>query len=421
MPKITKRLVDTLKPSSAGKDVFVWDEGDGSLKGFGIRIKPSGSAAYFVQYRNKEGRTRRLVLGKVTVLAAEEARVDAKLKLAAVQRGEDPSAERHAIRQSITVSDLCDLYIQDVEGRIKPTTLKNDKSRIECHVKPLLGRKTVRSLRIEDLEKFQLDVANGKTAKARTTKGRSGLQTGGRGVAARSLGMLGTVLEFAKRRRIITDNPARSVRKFEDKKDNRYLSWDEISALGKIMREHETENATGIAIVRALLLTGCRKQEIQGLPWDWLDLEAKCVRFKDTKTGAQMRVLGEAAIQLLKSQPKSTNNPKWVFPSEKEKRCFVGTPKVFMRLCQKAKIENIKLHSLRHTFASVAAEMGYTELTIAGLIGHSKRGVTARYAHIPDAALLSAADNVSSKIADALDGKIDKPKHTQKSKSDARS
>lgn len=417
MPKITKRTVDALKPNPAGKDVFFWDSGDGAIKGFGVRMKPSGAASYLVQYRNKEGRTRRLVLGPTSVLTAEEARTRAGNKLKEVEGGGDPSADRHAIRKSITVTELCDLYIKDAEarageeGEIKHSTLKMDKSRIECHIKPLIGRLSVRSLTVEDVEGLQNDIAAGKTAKKREKKGRSGLLTGGRGVAARTVGMLGTILEFAKRRKVIKENPARSVKKFEGGKNKRFLSQAELKALGEAMNNAATENKAAIAAIRALLLTGCRKNEILGLPWAWLDVTAKCIRFADTKSGAQIRPIGKSAVEHFKLQPKAKDSKgdesPWIFPAAQGDGHFVGLPRVLERLCKTAKIKDVTLHVLRHTFAASAAELGFSELTIAGLLGHTLASVTARYSHIPDSALVIAADRVSARITAALEGRED--------------
>jgi len=115
MPKLSKRTVDAIRPDPTGRDVFVWDSGDGALKGFGVRMKPSGAAAWLVQYRTKEGRTRRLVLGKLSVLTPDEARTIAGEKLKEVTKGGDPSAERHRTRrEALTISELADLYV--VEG-----------------------------------------------------------------------------------------------------------------------------------------------------------------------------------------------------------------------------------------------------------------------------------------------------------------
>jgi len=408
MAKITKRVVDLLRPDTSGLDVFKWDAGDGALKGFGVRVKPSGAKSYFVQYRNSEGRTRRLVLGRVGELTPDQARELASDRLKQVRLGGDPSAERHAARAGITVAEVCDLYLADAKGRIKATTLAMDRSRIECHVKPLIGRRAVAGLTRRDIERFQADVAAGKTAKPRKEKGRSGRTAGGRGVASRTVGMLGAIFEFAKRHGTIEDNPARGIRRFADNKLRRFLNADELRALGVAMRkaQREGENPTGIAAIRALLLTGCRRNEILALPWDWLDAKSRCIRFEDTKSGAQLRPLGEAASKYLAAQPKQDGCP-WIFKADIGNGHFVGLPRVLTRLCKLAGLKDVTIHTLRHSFAAAAAELGFSELTIAGLLGHSVPGVTARYAHVPDSALVAAADRVSARIAAALDGKRD--------------
>jgi len=232
MPKITKRVVDSLRTDRSGKDVSVWDAGDGALKGFGIRLKPSGVGSFLIQYRNAEGRTRRMVVGKIGTLTAEEARVIARDKLAAATKGADPSAERRAVRGATTVSELCDLYLANADGRIKASTLAMDRSRITTHVKPLIGRLTVRSLTAADIERMKTDIIAGKTAAPRKKEGRGGVATGGVGVASRTLGMVATILEYSiKPLQIIKDNPARGVRKPADGKQRRFLTLEEIGKL----------------------------------------------------------------------------------------------------------------------------------------------------------------------------------------------
>jgi integrase len=408
MPKITKRFVDTIRPGPIGRDVFAWDAGDGALKGFGVRVKPSGVASYLIQYRNREGRTRRLVLGRVGELTPDEARKFAADRLRDARKGADPSAERHAARGAITVGEICDLYLTDAKSRIKASTLAMDRSRIDCHVKPLLGGRAVAGLTQRDIERFQADIAAGKTARPRRKTGRSGKTTGGRGVAARAVGMLGTILEFAKRHGAVAENPARGVRRFPDNKRRRFLSPDELAALGAAMREAENngENRTGIAAIRALLLTGCRRNEVLALPWTWLDANARCIRFEDSKSGAQIRPIGAGAAQYMASQPRRKDNP-WVFPANHGGGHLIGLPRVLGRLCARAKLKNVTVHTLRHSFAATAAEIGFSTLTIAGLLGHSVPGVTARYAHVPDGTLLAAADRVSARIAAALEGQCE--------------
>lgn len=407
MPKITKRIVDTLKPDPSGRELLVWDA---EMRGFGVRMMPSGVASYFVYYRTAEGRQRKLVLGRVGTLTPEEARQRAREKLTEASKGADPSAERHKVRKAITVSELCDLYLADAEGRVKPTTLAANKGAFETHVKPLIGRRTVRELTHEDIVKLQVDIVAGRTAKPR--QGRGGVTTGGKGVAARTIVVFSSALEFARKRKIVRENVARDVHRPAPGRQRRFLTLKEIGTLGAAMRTAldlgETE--TGIAAVRFLLLSGCRRMEALALPVAWIDEAGGCIRFGDTKTGAQLRPIGRSAFAVL-GRVASRNG--WAFPAVRGKGHFVGLPKVLNRLCTRAKLEGVTVHVLRHSFAATAAEMGFSELTIAGLLGHRISSVTARYAHVPDTALVVAADRVSARIAAALSGETEKGKVVQ--------
>jgi integrase len=406
MPKITKRIVDGLRPDAEGKEALVWDS---ELKGFGVRMMPSGVASYFVYYRTGEGRQRKLVLGRVGTLTPEQARALARDKLGEAAKGADPSAERHQRRGALTITELCDLYLEDAAPRVKASTLAMDRSRIETHVKPLIGRHSLPSLTTDDVVKMQADIAGGKSAKAKE-KGRGGKTTGGKGVASRTVGMLGTILEFARRRKMIKENVARGVQRLPEGKQTRFLTLAEIGKLGKAMQEAEdTENPTALAAIRFFLLTGCRRMEVLALPLAWVDEDHRCIRFRDAKgirarevgSRIEIRVLGRDALQTLEGVTRPEGSP-WVFPAGRGDGHFVGLPNVLERLCSRAKLEGVTLHVLRHTFAATAAGMGFSELTIAGLLGHKVPGVTARYAHVPDSALRAAADQVAEKIAKAL-------------------
>ena len=407
--KITKRMIDGLGPDPDGKDQFYWDR---ELRGFGVRVLTSSaggtqrisSASYLVQYLTAEGRTRRLKLAAVGELPPDEARALARDKLGEVAKGGDPSADRHKARHAATVAEVCDAYLSDAIGRVKPSTLAMDRSRIETHVKPLIGRRPAVSLTLEDIERLQGDIASGKTSKARA--GRGGATTGGRGVAARTVGMLGTILEFAKRRRLIEENPARGVKKFPDGRQRRFLTLAEQAQLGKAMGDAIVagENPAAVACVRFLLLTGLRRMEALSLPWEWVDLNARCLRLGDSKTGFAIRPMGAEAARVLTDLPRVANSA-WVFAGSDPAKHLVGLPKVLDRLCLRAGLEGVTLHVLRHSHAATAAEMGFSELTIAGLLGHRVAGVTARYSHLSDPALLVAADRVSGRIAAALDGR----------------
>ncbi|MBK5265288.1 MAG: site-specific integrase [Alphaproteobacteria bacterium] len=401
MPKITKRIVEAVS-SNVDRQTFTWDS---ELRGFGVRMLPSGSGSYIVQYRNGEGRSRRMVLGSISVLTPEQARDLAREKLYLVRKGDDPLSDRQNMRTSATVREVCDWYLKEAEagrllGRkrkpVAPSTLALDRSRIDQHVKPLLANRSVRGLSIADLERFQADIKAGKTARDR--KGRGGVTSGGAGVAGRTIGMLHTIFEQAARWNIIETNPARGIRKISvDVKRERRLSIDELWRLGTALREHESESPVAVAAIKLMLLSGFRRMEALGLERSWIDENGGCVRFPNTKTGPQVRALGETALSLIQSQP-LRDGCSYVFPGDFGDGHFVGVPRVLQRICVAAGIEGITPHALRHTFASIAGELGFSELTICALLGHASRGVTQRYIHIDKATKL-AADDVSNAIA----------------------
>ncbi len=408
MTKLTKRTIDALKPDPR-RDTFLWD---GELRGFGVRVKPSGTKTFMIQYRNLEGRTRRCVIGQYGVLTVEQARDMAQKKLAAVIDGADPSAERHAIRQGFTVSALCDWYLTEAEagrliGRnrrpIKASSLSGDRSRIALHIKPLIGNRVVSQLKLADIERLQGDIPAGRTARARKI-GRGGQTAGGIGVAARAISTLRSLLNHARRLGLIEVSPATGVRIMAPQKLKRYLSAGEIRHLGKVMTqmEREGEHPTGLAAIRVMLLTGFRRMEVLAMRKEWVQPDDNLVRFPDTKSGPQIRVAGDAAMTVLEAQALRSHS-HYIFPADWGDGHFIGVVRVLQRVCMRAGLDEVTPHTLRHSFASMAAAQGFSELTISGLLGHAPRGVTQRYVHL-DTALIIAADQVAAEIARLLDG-----------------
>ena len=420
--KLTKRVVDALaapKPSRGGvkvRESFVWDR---ELRGFGVQVMPTGLKSFVVQYRTPTGRNKRTVIGRYGLMTVEEARQIALEKLVVVSRGLDPEEQDEAkAAAALTVADICDWYLDEAEaGRIvgrrrrpiKPSTLRMDRSRIDAHIKPLLGKRQIGSLKLGDIEGAQADIAAGKTSKARVGS-RGGVTTGGEGVAARTMSSLHAIFEHAVRLGKINANPAKGVRRMASTARIRRLSRAEIGKLGEALHKAtaDGEHPKGIAAIRFLLLTGFRRMEALGLQRAWLDEEEGSIRFPDTKSGAQTRVIGDAAIKVLVAQPQIGKSP-FFFPADWGDGHFIGLVRVLDRVCAMAKLEDVTPHTLRHTFASIAAELGFSELTIAALLGHAARGVTQRYIHI-DEALMMTSDKVAEEIADLLDGRAPAPR-----------
>ncbi|WP_374254153.1 tyrosine-type recombinase/integrase [Xanthobacter sp.] len=411
MEKITKRRLDALNPSKVGiqgSEQFLWD---GELRGFGVRVSPAGLKSFIVQYRSPEGRHRRTVIGRYGLMTVEQAREVARDVLTAVAKGLDPKLAATK-PDELTVGAVCDWYLAEAEaGRIlgkrrrpiKASTLAMDRSRIDAHIKPLLGKRIIGTLKLGDVEGAQADIAAGKTSKGRTGS-RGGATTGGEGVAARTMSTLHSILEHAVRLGKIQSNPAKGVRRLASIPRDRRLSRAEIERLGRAMRtaEQDGEHPTGLAAIRFFLMTGLRRMEGLALERAWLNDEEGSIRFPDTKSGAQTRVIGRAAVDLLLAQPQTGS--RFFFSADWGDGHFVGVVRVLDRVCATARLEDVTPHTLRHTFASVAGDLGFSELTIAALLGHAARGVTQRYIHI-DEALRLTADRVAVEMADILDSK----------------
>jgi integrase len=410
MPKLTKRYLDTLKPRPDG-DLFAWD---GELRGFGIRIKPSGAASFIVQYRTPQGRTRRMAFAKYGTLAPDEARAKARKLLAEVENGGDPSAQRHEARSALTVADLCERYLEAARsglvttrfGRAKrASTVAIDEGRISRHIVPILGAKIANSLTRPDVQRMADAIAAGKTATVVKTKRRGVARvTGGAGTATRIVGLFGGIWSWAEKRGFVSvANPAHRLELRADRAGDRVVSAEELARLGATLRAREAEVPMASAALRLIALTGLRRGEAYGLRWSEIDLDGDCLRLADSKTGRSMRALGKAAVIHLRAIPRL--HDELVFPS-RSGNGPADLKKQIASIFDGAGLSDARGRDLRRTFASTAADEGYGDATIGELLGHARRGVTARhYIRRPDAALIAAATRVAQAISDALDGR----------------
>ncbi len=422
MPKLTKRFIDTRERYRTDREVFLWDD---ELAGFGVRLKPrpSRAAIYFIQYRNAEGDTRRLKIGSVGQgLTPDEAREAARAELGqaaksrtpqGIKAGElDPSAARKAIAKDPTVAELCDLYLGPY-GRAwlpskKASTWATEKSNIERHIKPLIGGRKQRSLTAPDIEGFQRDVKEGKTkAVIKTKKRGKAIVEGGSAAAGRALAVLSTVLAFAVSRSppLRPDNPALKVEREKQRKRERFLSNAELAKIGEAMMglEGEGVNRTVIDALRLLLLTGCRRGEVTTLKWDHVDFDHGMLRLPDSKTGAREVPLGSAALQLLANLPR-TKGIEWVFPASRGKGSTKGLPRIWKAVLKRAGVAGVRIHDVRHTFASVSVASGEAIYLTGKVLGHREARSTERYAHVARSPIQEVADRTSARIAAALKG-----------------
>jgi len=402
MPKLTKTIVEASAPRE--KQYTVWCS---DLKGFGVYVHPSGRRTYFVDYRTADGVRRRMTIGAHGVLTTEQAR-----KLAIETMGgivlqkADPLLERRTRRASLTVAELCDRYMRAAEKGLilgrrrnrpkKASTIEIDRGRIERHIKPLLGSRLVIDLDRSDITRFVRDVAAGKTA---VKNGARVEVTGGLGTASRTAGFLGGILTYAVEEGIIPFSPAQGVKLPADGVRTRRVLPAEYKAIGAALAAPEAEFDTPQAITGAwlLVLTGCRLGEIESLRWSEVDVEGRCFRLEDSKSGPSVRPIGKEAFDVLARARRVAGNP-YVLPALRKAGHYNGLSGAWGRLMRRAGLEGVTPHTMRHSFASVAGDLGFAESTIAALLGHTGGTVTSRYVHRLDSVLVAAAEKVCSEI-----------------------
>ena len=388
----------------------IWDT---AVSGFGVRRKKGASVTYVLKYRTKGGRQRWYTIGRHGApWTPDSARDEAKVLLGKIVSGSDPSAEKMSGRNALTIAELCDQYLSDAKaGRVlkrtgtakKASTLAVDTGRIERHIKPLLGRMAVTSVTREDIEKLLHDIANGKSkAKIKTKVRGLAVVTGGKTAANRVVGLLGAIFTYAVRRRMRADNPVHGSQRFADTKRERRLSDEEYKSLGEALRNAEAAGIWPPAIAAAhfLTLTGWRKSEALGLHWKDVDLPRRTATLGDTKTGRSVRPLSRAAIQTLTNLGHSGG---LVFQATHSDNPMSGFRKFWLKIIKLGELPaDITPNTLRHSFSSLASDLGYSEPTIASMVGHKGRTQTSRYVHTADAVLLGAADKVSYETAQRM-------------------
>jgi integrase len=389
--KLTDRMVrDLAKPQAGNRIVY-----DADVKGFGARITAAGARSFVLNYRAK-GRERRHTIGRFPAWSVRTAREEAASLKRDIDRGRDPVAEREKARAAPTMAELGERYLAEhAERKKKPRSVEEDRRNLRLHVNPRLGKQTVAAVTRDD-------VADLHNAMYASPIG-----------ANRVLSLLSKMFALAETWGIRSQNsnPCRGIDRFPERERERLITAEELARLGDALSAHKGYWA-GPAAIRLLALTGMRKSEILTLRWADIDVEHGSARLPNSKTGPKTISLGAPALAVLAALPRDDNNP-YVLPAARPRHAgSAGEPQHFLQVqttweavTKAAGISNLRLHDLRHGFASVGAMGGDSLFILGKLLGHADSATTQRYAHLAADPLRAVADRISSKVAAALDGK----------------
>jgi integrase len=408
--RISKSTVDSLF-CSGGKDRdIVWDD---KLKGFGVIVYPTGLKTYVAQYR-KDGRSHRVVIGKHGRLTPDEARKEAKALLGDVEKGANPAFERRTKREAPTLDKVAEGFLAYAVAKKKTGTARGYDNALRLHILPQLGTKRLTKITHADVESLHASMSERRPQ------------------ANRTLAVLSAVWSWAARHRHVdtASNPTKGVEKYRESARERYLTKDELLRLSDALTAAETtglpysvdesnpkakhapkpENRRrkfdrhSVAAIRLLTLTGARLREILDAKWEHVDLERGMIFLPDSKTGRKPIYLSAAAAAILSALPRIDGNP-YVIPGEKTGQPRADLKRPWDAICEVAGLDGVRLHDLRHSFASVGAGASLGLPIIGKLLGHSQPSTTQRYAHLDADPMRRAVETIGSTIAAAMAGK----------------
>jgi len=408
--RITKRVVEALQPN--GSEFTVWDE---TVSGFGVRVRPTGAKSYVVVYRAGTGRgapVRRYTIAAVGKIAPERARARAKVILGAVAHGHDPASQKTTERGTPTVAELANRFMAGhVRAKLKSGTVEFYGDILYRVVKPALG-----ATKADKLTRFQV-------GRLHSSLSATPFQ------ANRVLAVVGSMYAFAGRAGIVPEgtNPARGIDKFKEGRRERFLTGEELKRLGSAIREaestgvpwtvDETKPATkhvpkskrfakiapsAVAALRLLLFTGCRLREILHLRWEHVDIERGCLFLPDSKSGRKTIILNAPALAVLNTLERIGS---FVVPGDDPERPRHDLKRPWDAVASRAGLTGVRLHDLRHTYASIGAGGGLGLPIIGRLLGHAQVATTARHAHLDNDPLRRASEAIAGRIAAALEAK----------------
>ena len=385
--KLTKRTVDALEAD--GKDAIFWDR---ELAGFGVRVHATGRKTWVVQSRGPGG-PKRVTLGRHGELAVDEARKQAALVIDRIKRGEDFSAA--APEAETTVAGLAERFMRThVEKHLKPASVAAYRTALDKHILPAMGGTALTEI-----------------GGAEVTELHHGLRDTPV-LANQAVHLLSRMYTLAEAWELVPPgrNPCLAVRRYRTQARERFLTPEEYRRLGRALRQAEAEGGVwppAVAAIRLLALTGCRRGEILNLRWDDVDRTAGDLRLRDAKAGPRMVPLTKPALRILDAIPRSVENP-WVIAGQRPGKRLTGLHHYWQPVRERAGLHDVRIHDLRHSYASRALALGESLYTIGKLLGHTSVATSVRYAHLMREAEREAAVRVGGSIgAHVANGRVE--------------
>jgi integrase len=377
----TKRPDDLPTPERGAK--VYYEEGG---EGFGVRVTAKGVRSFVVDYRTRAGQKRRYTIGRCKDWSVNTAREKAKAVLFGAKKGEDPIQERSDEREAPTVATLAGRYIEEHLPSKRPSSQHDDKAMIAAYILPALKNVKVADVDFSRVSKLHRDITrDGKPYRAN-----------------RVLALLSKMFSLANRWRVCTENPCKGVQKNTEEPRERYLEPDELERLMKVLVEYPDRQAANAIML--LLLTGARKSEVVRAPWSEFDL-TKGIWAKPSSHTKQKRAhrvpLNPAALELLKAIKNDLPDAEYVFPGRIKGKPRDSVEGAWRKIRSAAGLEDVRLHDLRHTYASLLISDGVSLPIIGRLLGHTQAQTTMRYAHLADEPLREATNRVGKRIREA--------------------
>ena len=383
--KLTKRIIESAMPGE--KAVFLWDT---LAPGFGCKVTPKGKRTYFVFYRTFDNRQRRPAIGVHGKVTCDQARAKAQRWLAQVATGVDPVDEIKQARQKPTVRQFAERYLTEhAIPKKKPSSVRCDRMNLRLHILPAFGCKRIDQVTRADVQKLHSKMV--KTP----------------GAANHVIGLLSKMFNLAEKwgERPDGSNPCRHIEKYPGKKMERFLKAEEFKRLAQVLGEAEREgeiHINSIRAIRLLIFTGCRMSEILEMKWQYIDFENKRAILSDSKTGRKTVYLSGPALEMIRSIPRVDDNP-YILTGRFNRGHYKRMGHHWLEIRKRAGIPDMRMHDLRHSYASVAAGIGESLPIIGKLLGHTQAQTTARYAHLAADPVHDAAERIAEKLNSAME------------------